>query len=433
MENGDHTSFGGGEDEAKRKMEAKKLRNLEKQKEEMAEYEEMRKAEREKDEEAIRQLRLRREQRKKERAEEEKRLAEQRKIEEARRKAEEEEKKKKKKEEESRKKEEREKKKKDAEERLKPKKPNYVIAKKSGEGAEPKEPTSKEDMQKSKEQLEEEKKAILAQRIQPLDISGMDIEKLKEKAKELHDHLRKLAGDKFDHEENYKRQQKDLIELAERARQMSKGKGKKTGSDIQRVDDSFDHLADKYAGCPPKIMLHSKYERLTDHRSYDERKDLYSKLTTELEQQQEKDRQIREHMKEVRSQNEPKREDEEAAPAEEVSAPAEEAPAEEAPVEEAGGEEKQKKKCLVFECNVPFLVKTTVLNSDNNDVQQVRRCFDDQVSWHLFGLTDLRPLQINNPTPVLCLPLTLSTRVPPLTDHQLTTEAEKITKLGDQI
>lgn len=68
-------------------------------------------------------------------------------------------------------------------------------------------------MQKSKEQLEEEKKAILAQRIQPLDISGMDIEKLKEKAKELHDHLRKLAGDKFDHEENYKRQQKDVSNL----------------------------------------------------------------------------------------------------------------------------------------------------------------------------------------------------------------------------
>jgi len=321
----------------KGKWKPKKLRNVEKQKEEMAEYEEMRKAEREKDEEEIKQLRLRREQRKKDRVEEEKKMAEQRKIEEARRKGEEEEKKKKKKEDENKKKEEREKKKKDAEERLKPKKPNYVIAKKSGEGAEAKEPTSKEDMQKSKEQLEEEKKAILAQRIQPLDISGMDIEKLKEKAKEFHDHLRKLAGDKFDHEENYKRQQKDLIELAERARQMSKGKGKKTGSDIQRVDDSFDKLADKYAGCPPKIMLHSKYERLTDHRNYDERRDLYSKIIAEIEEAQESERKIKEHMKEVRGVNAPQGQDGEGQGEEAYEEAAEEAPVEEepeAPVEE---------------------------------------------------------------------------------------------------
>jgi len=316
----------GAADEGVRSMEAKKLRNLEKQKEEMAEYEEMRKAERDKDNEEIRLLRLRREQRKKDRAEEEKKMAEQRKIEEARKRAEEEEKKKKKKEEEKKKKDERDKKKKDAEDRLKPKKPNYVIAKKSAEGSESKEPSSKEDMQKSKEQLEEEKKAILAQRIVPLEISGMDIEKLKEKAKELHDHLRKLAGDRFDHEENYKRQQKDLIDLAERARQMSKGKGKKTGSDIQRVDESFDKLADKYAGCPPKILLHSKYERLTDHRNYDERRDLYYKIIAEIEEANENERKTKEHLKELTKANFKHKFDGEGdAPAEEEAAPAAEA------------------------------------------------------------------------------------------------------------
>ncbi|XP_029638600.1 troponin T, skeletal muscle isoform X10 [Octopus sinensis] len=293
------SSFEG--DEAKVKMEAKKIRDKEKQAQEMAEYEEMRKDEREKEEREIKELRERRERRRKERQEEEKRLTELRKIEEARRKAEEEEKKKKKKEEEQSKKEEREKKLKDAEERLKPKKPNYVIAKKGGEEGGPKEPTSKEDMQKSKEQLEEEKRAILAQRIQPLAIDGLNAEKLREKAKELHDHLRKLASDKFDCEENYKRQQKDLIELAERARQLSKGKGKKTSGDVQRVDDSFDNLADKYAGCPPKILLHSKYERLTDHRSYGERKDLYEKVSKELEELIEKDRIIKEHQRNVRT------------------------------------------------------------------------------------------------------------------------------------
>jgi len=142
---------------------------------------------------------------------------------------------------------------------------------------------------------------------------------------------------------------------------MSKGKGKKTGSDIQRVDDSFDKLADKYAGCPPKIMLHSKYERLTDHRSYGERRDLYFKIMAELEEAQEYDRKVREHMKEIRQVNAKPGEDGEdgegageEAPAEEEPAPEpepepvveeaapveEEAPAEEAPaIEETGGEE----------------------------------------------------------------------------------------------
>ena len=57
---------------------------------------------------------------------------------------------------------------------------------------------SKEELQKSKEQLEEEKRAILSQRIQPLNIEGMDTSKLIEKAKELYEHTRRLVGDKYD-------------------------------------------------------------------------------------------------------------------------------------------------------------------------------------------------------------------------------------------
>merc|ERR1711862_797371 len=114
------------------------------------------------------------------------------------------------------------------------------------------------------------------------------------------------------------------------------------GSDIQRVDESFDKLADKYAGCPPKIMLHSKYERLTDHRNYDERRDLYYKIIAEIEEANENERKTKEHLKELTKQNfKPKEEceapaDEEAAHAEEEPPAEEEAPAE---VEEHGGEE----------------------------------------------------------------------------------------------
>ena len=69
---------------------------------------------------------------------------------------------------------------------------------------------SKEELQKSKEQLEEEKRAILSQRIQPLSIDNMDTAKLLEKAKELYEHTRRLVGDKYDLEQRFKRQQYDV-------------------------------------------------------------------------------------------------------------------------------------------------------------------------------------------------------------------------------
>jgi troponin T, fast skeletal muscle len=76
---------------------------------------------------------------------------------------------------------------------------------------------------KTKEQLEAEKKAALAQRIQPLNIDGFSLEQLLEKAKEIHQQLHRLESDKYDLEQRFKKQQGDLLELAERARQMNKG------------------------------------------------------------------------------------------------------------------------------------------------------------------------------------------------------------------
>lgn len=263
-------------DEAKRAMEERQRAKQERQKEEMQEYEESRREEREKEAAEIAALREKRVQRAKEREEEEKKLAELRAQEEARRKADDEERRRKKAEEEQRKKEDRERKKREAEERLKKKGPNFVITKRSdAEKAGLDSVMSKEELQKSKEQLEEEKRAILSQRIQPLKLEGMDQAKLMEKAKELYEHMRRLVGDKYDLEQRFKRQQYDMIELAERARQMNKGK-KKSGA--VQVDESFDRLADKFTGAPPKIQLCSKYERHTDHRTYVQRKDLFEEL-----------------------------------------------------------------------------------------------------------------------------------------------------------
>lgn len=63
---------------------------------------------------------------------------------------------------------------------------------------------------KSKEQLEAEKRAILKQRIKPLEIDGLDASKLTEKAKELHGIIYRLEGEKYDLEKRFKSQQIDV-------------------------------------------------------------------------------------------------------------------------------------------------------------------------------------------------------------------------------
>lgn len=221
----------------------------------------------------IAELRLKSERRKAERQAEESRMQQQRAEEEARRKAEEEERRRKKEEEEAKRRELRASKMAEFEKWKNPPKPNFVITKRdrgeeltggAQEGGEPK---------KSAEQLEAEKKAILAQRIQPLpNIAGMDMASLISKASELHNTIFKLESDKYDLEQRFKKGQVDMVELAERARQMSKG-GK--GKGIRADTDSVDKMQERF-GAPPKISLCSKYERRKDKRSYDERYECFT-------------------------------------------------------------------------------------------------------------------------------------------------------------
>ena len=63
---------------------------------------------------------------------------------------------------------------------------------------------------KSKEQLEAEKRAILQQRIQPLEIDGFNESKLQEKAKELHKEIYRLEAEKYDLEKRFKEQMYDV-------------------------------------------------------------------------------------------------------------------------------------------------------------------------------------------------------------------------------
>lgn len=262
-----------GISEVRLKMEEDARKRKERAEEEWREYEEIRRAEREKEEEEIRQLRERRERRKKERAEEEARLAEARAIEEQKRRAEDEERLRKKREEEQRKREERERKRAEFAEMSKmTTRRNFVINKKAGSvEVQQVEEVKHEEVQKSKEQLEAERKAILEQRIQPLQIDGLTGEQLRAKAKELNDIILRLEGDKYDLEQRFTRQSYDMQELAERARQMNKGD--KRGTKVQNAPDP---LAAKISGLPPKISMYSEYERVKDHRSFSERQGVFS-------------------------------------------------------------------------------------------------------------------------------------------------------------
>lgn len=63
---------------------------------------------------------------------------------------------------------------------------------------------------KSKEQIEEEKRISLTFRVKPLQIHGLSIPKLQSKARELWDTLVKLETEKYDLEERQKRQDYDV-------------------------------------------------------------------------------------------------------------------------------------------------------------------------------------------------------------------------------
>lgn len=66
---------------------------------------------------------------------------------------------------------------------------------------------------KTKEQLEEEKKISLSFRIKPLDIESLSVEKLRQKANELWECIVKLETEKYDLEERQKRQDYDVSAL----------------------------------------------------------------------------------------------------------------------------------------------------------------------------------------------------------------------------
>ncbi|CAF0827564.1 unnamed protein product [Rotaria sordida] len=145
---------------------------------------------------------------------------------------------------------------------------------------------AKEDLQKSSEQLEQEKRSLLSQRIPALQVEGKSKEELVEKAKQLHNLLHQLHGSIYELTERFERQKYDMIELGERARQIEKGKAKTRKSNIVHTGlggGMFSGVNDVTQGAPQKVSLFSRYERVTDRRTYKDRRGVWAAEKKEAE------------------------------------------------------------------------------------------------------------------------------------------------------
>merc|ERR1719290_296858 len=133
----------------------------------------------------------------------------------------------------------------------------------------------KEDSQKSKEQLDIEKQNIILSRIIPFGIEGLDYNALVERAKALHQAIWNLEANCYDYQQKFERQNYDMMELAERARQMNRGRRKTPTGHTGLGGSVFTWIAERYKDAPPKMSLFSKYERQKDRRTFGERRLIY--------------------------------------------------------------------------------------------------------------------------------------------------------------
>jgi hypothetical protein len=130
----------------------------------------------------------------------------------------------------------------------------------------------KEDSQKSKEQMDIEKQNIIFSRIVPFGIEGLDYDGLCERAKALHQVIWNLEANCYDYQQKFERQNYDMMELAERARQMNRGRRKTPTGHTGLGGSVFTWIAERYKDAPPKMSLFSKYERQKDRRTLTERR-----------------------------------------------------------------------------------------------------------------------------------------------------------------
>ena len=121
------------------------------------------------------------------------------------------------------------------------------------------------EINKTKEQLDEEMRISLSIRIKPLYLEAMDSVELRAKVTELWKIIIALEKDKYDFQERQMSQEYELKQLKEKQKIMLRNKALKKGLDPEAFTGKY----------PPKIRMFSKYERRIDIRSYSDRKKLY--------------------------------------------------------------------------------------------------------------------------------------------------------------
>lgn len=261
---------GQAKSEAELAMLAQKRKHEEEEEAKLAHYEEQRRIQREKEEEELRLLKEKQERRKREREEEERMMAERKAAEDERRRQEDEERKAKAEADRQRKQEEKEKRQQLMAGLQASGGPNFEIIRKDKQAEKFDKfgniVKAKAEMGLTKEQQDEQKKRQLGELCKPIEVSGLSVEALRAKIKELHARITRLEGEKYDMEKRRDRQEYDLKELNERQRQISRNKALKKGINPDEVTNS-PH--------PPKVAVASKYDRQIDRRSYHDRYSLF--------------------------------------------------------------------------------------------------------------------------------------------------------------
>lgn len=119
---------------------------------------------------------------------------------------------------------------------------------------------------KTKEQLAEDKRIAMKYRLKPLKIEeGLRTAELRKIVNDLWANIVQLESDKYDLEEEQRRQEYHLKELMERQKQINKNKALKMGLEVEDLSSNV----------PPKVRLASKYERKVDRRSFREKTSLF--------------------------------------------------------------------------------------------------------------------------------------------------------------
>jgi troponin T, fast skeletal muscle len=142
---------------------------------------------------------------------------------------------------------------------------------------------AKEDLLKSPEQLEQEKREILKSRIIELRLDGQVKSGLVEQAEKFYQILLNLHSQIYDMSERQDKQKYEMMELAERARQLDKGnvKSRKVNIVHTGLGGSVLPTQELFPKAPQKISLFSRYERVTDRRTFKDRRDFFAIKKTE--------------------------------------------------------------------------------------------------------------------------------------------------------